>query len=107
LKFGAAVRDNVNVASETLMNDAEKELQKAAERVCQAPALFEGFYPVFYLGRVTWEGVVHQFACEKCRAYAWVVERSEGPEYIAVLQGPEADSPMAAVRRWAADEEKK
>lgn len=80
------------------------ELQKAAEQAAGCNVRWDGFYLVTekVRGESVWEGIVSIYSSRNGRVYAWASQGEQEPKSIAVPEGGQIDSPMAAVRAWLA-----
>lgn len=82
------------------------DVRLAVERAAGKPARHLETVAVIetFEGRTVWNGVVEVFAIESPptprKAYGWIVEPNNKPEYVAVLENPSIESPLAAVRAW-------
>jgi hypothetical protein len=96
------VRTNRRFAGFKQMEDVERELQIAAERVCGAPATFEGMMTVRVIKgpTVAWQGAVYQFQSTHGRVYAWADRPGKNARFVAMLHTPAIDSPPSALCAW-------
>lgn len=91
------------------MMDTKEGIRRAAERARGAPVRFVEAVPLVetFRGEIVWEGVVSEFESSKGKVYAWAVESDKEPQFIAVLNEPPVNSPIAAVRAWIASTARK
>jgi hypothetical protein len=84
-------------------------IQRAVERATRGNVRRVELVPIVetFRGEVVWEGVVSVFDTDSGRAYGWAVEGDSEPQFVAVLNKPPVDSPLAAVRAWIASTRKK
>ena len=88
------------------------KITRAVERTVDGPVTHRESVPIVetFRGQIVWEGIVEVFDVETpppAVAYGWAVESDQGPQYVAVLGKPPADSPLAAVRVWLVNQSKK
>ena len=63
-----------------------------------------------FRGHTIWEGIVEVFdvdAPPPAVAYGWAMKGDQGPQYVAVIGRPPADSPLGAVRVWLVSQARK
>jgi len=76
----------------------------AVEKTAECLAMHLESIPVIetFHGQVVWEGVVEAFSLighpKAKKAYGWSYQEREETRYVAVLEIPPVDSPVAAVR---------
>ena len=88
------------------------KITQAVESTVEGAVTHRESVPVVetFRGQTIWEGVVEVFDVATpppAVAYGWAVESDKGPQYVAVLGKPPADSPLAAVRVWLVSESRK
>ena len=83
-----------------------EDVKLAVERAAGKPARHLETVPVTETieGKTVWSGVVEVFVIESPptarKAFGWLVEPDNKPEYVAVLENPSIETPLAAVRAW-------
>lgn len=85
----------------------EKGIRRAAERATRGLVLFIEVVPIgeAFPGEGIWGGGVSVFETPRTdRVYAWAVEGTMEPQFVAVLHRTPVDSPLSAVRAWLASQ---
>jgi hypothetical protein len=94
------------------MSTTLDKITRAVERTVDGAVTHRESVPVVetFRGQTVWEGIIEVFDVAEpppSVAYGWAVESASGPQYIAVLGKPPADSPLAALRVWLVSEARK
>lgn len=83
-------------------------IKRAVERATGERAKLVDLTPIVetFRGEVVWQGTVSTFDTASGKAYGWAVEGDTEPQFVAVLNKPPVDSPLAAVRAWIVSQSK-